>query len=236
MSKYNPEELKLWNEFARAKRAGLTRWPGSFKYSIESSFTKEEKVEAINTYYQEPGTLTYAVYLLAKWHEDKKNLPKDNDGWVRTNSLKAWLHKNDPKKLVDDWYHYGSFHIYHEIFGLEQKVDREETDLLSDEILNRLFHKFCEEQCIAEECIYLERDPKAIKFEKVRSFARTYNTFGTQMLCDFQHNLDSSEIENVDEKLLDTLIEKFEQFVKVWKTFNEDFAQIAKANNWREPE
>lgn len=235
MIKYNPEDLVLWNEFAKAKRAGLTEWPSSFKFSIESSFTKDEKIEAIDTYYKDSGLFKYAIELSEKWNAEKSSLPVDRDGWIRTNSLKAWLHKNDTRKLIDDWYHYGSFEIYGEVFGLSQSPNGNATrKLLADETINTLFHHFCEKQCIAEECIYLERDPKAVKFGKVRSFARMYNTFGTQMLCDFAHNLDSEEIENIDEKLLDTLITKFEAFVEIHKQFNEDFVKISKENNWRE--
>ena len=234
MLNYNPEDLKLWNEFAFAKRHQVCHWASQLKYSIEDSFSKEEKIEAIDTYASEPGILTYAIDLLAKWNKDKKDLPKDNDGWVRTNSLKAWLHKNDPKKLVDDWYHYGSFTIYHETFGLEQRADRPEYDLTSDEHLNKLFHKFCEEQVIAEECIYLERDPKAIKFEKIRSLTRAYDIFGTQMLCDFRHNLDSEEIEGLDEAVMDKIIAAYEEFKTIWESFNNRFIQISKEANWRE--
>ena len=50
MINYNPEDLVLWNEFAKAKRAKVVSWPASMKYSIESTFTREEKIEAIDTY------------------------------------------------------------------------------------------------------------------------------------------------------------------------------------------
>lgn len=233
MINYNPEDLVLWNEFAKAKRAKVVSWPASMKYSIESTFTREEKIEAIDTYNQKSGILTYAIKLVDKWNQERGSLPKDNDGWVRTNSMKAWLHKNDPEKLVDDWYHYGLFTIYHEIFGIEQDTKKPGV-FATDEVVDKLFHLFCVEQVIAEECIYLAKDPKAVKFVKVQSFTRRFNIFGTQMLCDFQHNLDSTEIENTDEKLLDTLIAKFEAFEKVYNTFDDDFQKIAKDANWRE--
>lgn len=233
MINYNPEDLVLWNEFAKAKRAKRVNYPSGMKYSIESTFTREEKIEAIDTYNQKSGILTYAIKLVDKWNQERHSLPKDNDGWVRTNSLKAWLHKNDPEKLVDDWYHYGLFDIYHETFGIEQNTKRS-GEFATDEVVDKLFHLFCANQVIAEECIYLEKDPKAVKFGKVRSFTRRFSIFGTLMLCDFQHNLDSTEIENTDEKLLDTLIAKFEAFEKVYNTFNDDFQKIAKEANWRE--
>lgn len=233
MINYNPEDLILWNEFAKAKRAKVVSWPANMKYSIESTFTREEKIEAIDTYNQKSGILTYAIKLVDKWNQERDSLPKDNDGWVRTNSVKAWLHKNDPEKLVDDWYHYGRFTIYHETFGIEQDTKKPGV-FATDEVVDKLFHLFCAEQVIAEECIYLAKDPKAVKFVKVQGFTRHFDIFGTLMLCDFQHNLDSTEIENTDEKLLDTLIAKFEAFEKVYNTFNDDFQKIAKDANWRE--
>lgn len=236
MAKYNPEDLVLWNEFAKAKRANISRWPANHKYSLESSFTKTEKIEAIDAYGSEhhEKILTYAINLIAKWDKEKASLPLDKDGWVRTNSMKAWLHKNDPEKLVDDYYHYGSFTICDVTFGLYQKASQASTNITDDKYIDELFHNLCIKQTIAEECIYLERDPKAKKFGRLRSLLRTYDIFGTQMLCDFRYNLDSEEIEDLDEKLMDTIIAKLEEFAKVWKTFNDDFIQISKAANWRE--
>lgn len=236
MTKYNPEDLVLWNEFAKAKRANTDRRSVSRKYSLESSFTKAEKIETIDTYGSghHKKILTYAINLVNKWDKEKTSLPADKDGFVKTNSLKAWLHKNDPEKLVDDWYHYGTFRICDTDFALCQEVDQPSANIADDDCIDRLFHNLCEKQAIAEECIYLEKDPKAKKFEKLRSLLRAYDIFETQMLCDFRYNLDPEEIESLDEKLMDTIIVKLEEFGKVVKTFNDDFAQIAKDANWRE--
>lgn len=236
MAKYNPEDLVLWNEFAKAKRANIVRWPASHKYSLESSFTKTEKIETIDAYGSDhhEKILTYAINLVTEWDKEKVYLPVDKDGWIRTNSMKAWLHKNDPEKLADDYYRYGTFTICDILFNLCQKADQASTNVADDECIDKLFHNLCVKQTIAEECIYLERDPKAKKFGKLRSLLRTYDIFGTQMLCDFRYNLDSEEIEVLDEKLIDITIAKLEEFDKVCKNFNNDFVQIAKDANWRE--
>jgi len=237
MSKYNPNDLVLWNEYAKAKHAGVVRWPSSHEFSIERTFSQEEKTEMIDTYFNKhgEGVFSYMVSLVDKWLEERNSLPIDADGWVRTNSLKAWLHKNDPRRIVDDYYHYGNFTIYEEIFGLDTNTKNEAHNRLKDyETIRKLFHHCCVMQCIAEECIYLEQDPKAIKFSKVRQYARRYDEFRVQMLCDFAHNMDSETIADMDEKLLDEVLAKFEAYDAIHQKFEKEFAEIAKNNSWRE--
>ena len=70
-----------------------------------SSWTLAEKIAFIDKH--ENGKMSYILDLINKYVEDLPTLKKDSYGHVKTVSLKAWLKKNDPLKMVDDWYQYG---------------------------------------------------------------------------------------------------------------------------------
>lgn len=49
-------------------------------------------------------------------------LDKAYHEWVHTKSFIAWAKKNDTRKLVDTWYHYGTFHLFNIDSALGLKV------------------------------------------------------------------------------------------------------------------
>lgn len=84
------EEMKLMNQ----EKCPLT---GKKVYN-EESLPKEEKIEFLDKIYE--GKISQMIDLVERFEKDRDVLPKDNYGYVKTVSLKAWIKRNDKNNLT----------------------------------------------------------------------------------------------------------------------------------------
>ena len=74
-------------------------------YNCETKLSREEKIAFVDS--MQDGNLSYILNLVEKFEKEKENLTKDQYGCIKTVSLKAWIIKNDSRKLIDNHYSYG---------------------------------------------------------------------------------------------------------------------------------
>lgn len=118
-------------------------------YNCENSTSREDKIAFVDS--MQDGKLSYILELSEKFEQDRKNIPKDKWGYVKTVSLKAWIKKNDTKygqPIIDTEYKYGSFYICsveRNICSIAQKSCYDYYDDIVDEVFHRQLTK-CEEK------------------------------------------------------------------------------------------
>lgn len=100
----------------------------------------------------------------------------DNLGYVKGNSLKAWLRRNDTKNIIDKDINIGEFFLLGSIYHLN-------SSLSSIDIINKLFHKqleYCESM---EKEWFKNHDKYSILCNKVKKYIKEYNTdFGLNLI------------------------------------------------------
>lgn len=185
-------------------------------YDCEHRVSREDKIAFVDSL--NDGKLSYILSLVEKFNEDKESMPKDNWGYVKTVSLKAWIKRNDDRKLLDNNYTYGDIrfiggrNIQYISFrgrnGYGYYYDTYEDYV--DEVFHRQL-KECEEK---ERIYFLEHDEYSILKKKFRD--RKYNTtFGVQIITSsngeiyVRDDYDARREITIDE--LKELLAKYEQ-------------------------
>lgn len=167
MFEWKVEEMRLRNERQHFNKV----------YDLEYNVPREDKIAFIDQ--MQDGKMSYLLDLIEKYNQHCDDFPKDRWGDPKTVSLKAWLKKNDSKKMVDIDFKYGKFHF----IGLDRYIQRSNKrggydiyDDLVDELFNRQLH-----ECRIEEDKYFkEHDEYEILKEKFRN--RKYGTtFGVNI-------------------------------------------------------
>lgn len=198
-------------------------------YSCESTTSKEDKIAFVDS--MNDGKLSYILKLVEKFNKDKADLSKDRYGSVKTVSLKAWIKRNDDRKILDDDYHYGNirFIVRRNIANFNSKGGFDVFNEYIDEAFHQQLKK-CEQQ---ERQYFLEHDEYSILKEKFRN--RGYGTtFGVNIaMCSdgeiyvyenkdnfYESNSRPITIDELKELLskyeqLDTLVEKLTKETKI---------------------
>lgn len=228
---YKTEDLKLYHE----KYVDYND-DTSYIYSWESEFSTEEKIKFIDENYElkgHKGMATYMLNLINKYLEEKENLPKDSWGNIKIVSLKAWLKKNDPCKIVDDHYHYGSYDFakreYSDFGTLTPRPtwssnvpyymeEGKIVDLWFHDVLNILYFK--------ERTYHDDNDPLILKIRKIEEYGYTYGNFGIKKIalvaCNGISILDKKWMTTfhhspITEKEINKMIEVYEDVDKIMK-------------------
>ena len=153
---WNAEDMKLMNEKCN------NYINGEKIYSDENKVSREEKIEFLDK--MNDDKISYMLKLADKFQEDKDKLAKDEYGYYKDASLKAWLKKNDYRNIVDtsktligsitlvgyDSFGYGRRNI--------QNINLQANYDLHEDFVDELFHrqlKICEKQ---EEQYFTEHD------------------------------------------------------------------------------
>lgn len=95
---YNVSDLKYYKEKcdAIAKANGQRFRTCGYTYKDEVKLSEKEKIDFIDNNYLlhgNKGGATYMLNLMDKYNAENGSLKKDNWGYPKTNSLKAWLKK-----------------------------------------------------------------------------------------------------------------------------------------------
>lgn len=165
MYNWKVEECKLMNENIN-KRTEL--------YNCEYSLTQEEKIAFIDS--MNDGKLSYFLELKQNLIKDKKMgiLKIDNFGDIKTNSLKAWIIRNDTKNIIDKTFKIGYFSLLEFKFKLNIEPNLD---------ICKLFHKqleYCESM---ERKWFKEHDEYSILCNKVKKYIKEYNIdFGLNLI------------------------------------------------------
>lgn len=169
MFKWNVEEMKLMNDI------GVNNIGREKMYSCEDKLTTEEKIKFVDE--MQEGKLTYILELINKFNKDKDNgiIKTTSSGLVKTVSLKPWIKKNDSKKIVDDWYHYGKFNFLRVGRYIQTIEDREKY-------INEVFHNQLKLLESKEKQWFLEHDEYSILTNKVEDYIDKYGTFGLYII------------------------------------------------------
>lgn len=110
MLKWNVEEQKLTKENPDNKSSHI--------YDIENKMSIEEKKKFL---YEKDEEFEYFINLANKFIKEKDTIKKTGDGkYFNTNSLKAWIKKNDTRCLMGDFYNVvGRFYYKGTTFYIE---------------------------------------------------------------------------------------------------------------------
>lgn len=223
---YNKDELKFLN--MKTNRIGLGKV--TFKiFQIENELTLEDKISFIDEI--EKGMATYLLNIFDKWEIDKKGLPKDSYGHVKTVSKKAWIKRNDDRKIIDIKYKIGSYYFLGEEYKTITKICPStgygrDMQYTNDHIVNQWFHDLCYKLYREELNYYKTINPLHIKIEKLKEMKRYNTLFNNKIINDIVHN----NKEDVTEQELDIFInayEKLDNYVEeLSKELEENLKQI----------
>lgn len=215
MMNYKVDELKFMNMKKVPIYVSNPRLRGGLHiFQIEDQLNEEEKLQFIDL--MKGGIGTYLLTVIQKWEDEKDTLPKDNFGHPKTVSKKAWLKRNDPKKLIDNNYKPGNYHLFGTKFnGLSLICPTTDYGYSMEHtkkgIIHQWFHDLCEELMRGEQKFFQENDPKQIKLTKVREYGEKYHIFFD--------NLDLNDIiwnhkTDISEDSLDKFIKAYEELEK----------------------
>lgn len=204
MFEWNVEDMKLLNQKCNI-------FIGKEKiYNCENEVSREEKIKFVDK--MKDGKLSYILNLAQKLERDKENMSVDQLGDVKTISLKAWIKRNDDKKLIDSTYKYGNirFLAKRNIQSINLKYAYDTYDNYVDEIFHRQL-KECEQM---EHEYFLEHDEYSILKQKFRdkkyctAFGVHINIWSNGRICVCDKNENERDI-TIDE--LKYLLGKYDE-------------------------
>ena len=191
-----------------------------FPFNCELELSQEEKIQFIDSI--ENGRMTYILELVNKFGKERNSLAKNKWGGINTNSLKAWIKRNDCRHMIDCDYDYGKIRF----LGVKSFITRltSESDKMyyetCEDFINDVFHVILLRCRNNEIDCYKSNDEYEILKEKFRN--RKYRTtFGVHIaswssgrICVYDENDDNKERDiTIDE--LKLLIEKDEELDRI---------------------
>ena len=203
MFEWNVEDLKLLNQGSSIKEK---------IYNCESDVKREDKITFVDK--MQDNELSYILSLAEKFEIEKQDMPTDNWGDVKTVSLKAWIKRNDERKLIDNSYQYG----YIRFMGERniQYINRKGAYDTYEDYVDEVFHRQLKKCEYLEYKYFLEHDEYSILKQKFRD--RNYSTtFGVNIgSCSdgsifIYDNNDSSKRRDITIEELKYLLEKYEE-------------------------
>lgn len=191
-------------------------------FSDIANVSREDKIEFLDR--MNEGKISYLLDLVEKFRIAEPKMARGSFGDVRTQSLVAWLKKNDTRNLIDRHYHHGQVSVlrserwFQHFLEVSGSWDRYEDFV--DEIFFRQL-----KICLAEEDKYFrEHDEFEIAKSKVRTYSEKYNTtFGVKiafvsdgrilLVGEGRKLLDGPEITLDQCRILITQYEKIDRYV-----------------------
>lgn len=190
---YAVENLELRKEYQKR----IPRVKFEFRFGMD--MTTDEKIQFINKnaailpYYEKyekyGGVATYLWNIIDRFCEERVALSKDTYGYVKTVSLKAWLKRNDPMSIVDNWYHYGTYRL----FGYDSNINHQEKNSTydvdrKDAIVNEWYKGLLNELLKVEEIYYTEHDPISNGIREIVKLEKMYGCLGSERIASIAGN------------------------------------------------
>lgn len=185
--KWNVEDMQLMDEKCNVF-IGIEKI-----YDAENKLSREEKIEFLDK--MNDDKISYMLKLADKFQEDKDKLSKDEYGFYKNTSLRAWLKKNDYREIVDTSKPYiGSITLVgYDSFGCGrrniQNINLQARDDCRKDFVDELFHRQLKE-CEKQEKQYFnkyyyykhEHDEYRILSKKVSDYIYKYDiSFGKEI-------------------------------------------------------
>ena len=180
--KWNVEDMQLMDEKCNVF-IGIEKI-----YDAENKLSREEKIEFLDK--MNDDKISYMLKLADKFQEDKDKLSKDEYGYCKDASLRAWLKKNDYRDIVDTSKPYiGSITLVgYDSFGCGrrniQNINLQARDDCRKDFVDELFHRQLKE-CEKQEKQYFnkhEHDEYRILSKKVSDYIYKYDiSFGKEI-------------------------------------------------------
>lgn len=177
MFEWKVEDMSLLNEKTKSF-LGKERI-----FGCESKVSRKDKIAFVDS--QTSGKLSYLLSLIEKFESEKESLPKDNHGYIKSVSLKAWINRNEKdgnslRPVVDNYYRYGEYNI----LGSERYIQYNSKGIYDtyDDLVDECFHRLLKMCLIDEELYFKAHDDYSIAKKQVSEYSEKYNTtFGAHI-------------------------------------------------------
>lgn len=218
MFKWQVEDMVL-----RQQKGGI--FIGKEKiYDCESDVSREDKIAFVDE--MQDGKLSYILALAEKFETDKDSMPKDSWGNVKTVSLKAWIKRNDDRRILDNSYRYGDIRF---LEGRNiQSINLKGSYSTYEDYVDEVFHRqliACERM---EESYFLEHDEYSILKSQFRN-RKHDTTFGVRIgqwsngkICIVNEDEGNRQEREITIEELKDLLAKYEQLDKLVEKLTEE--------------
>ena len=167
MFEWKVENMELMNK-------GFLRMGKEKIYACETELTREEKIAFVDS--MQDGKLSYILALSENLQKEKESLPKDQFGYIKTVSLRAWLKRNDERKLVDIECNYGRIKLFETKRHIEM-LDRKYSFDTHQDYVDECFHRQLKKCESDEQKYFREHDEYSILKDQFRNVKHS-TTFG----------------------------------------------------------
>lgn len=173
MYNWNVEDMKLRNSQPRNRDLRYIDFGDMWTTS------REDKIEFLDR--MNDGKVSYLLNLADKFRDDEPNMKRDTWNNVRTQSLIAWLKRNDDRKLIDRDYKHGKIYILGCERWIQHGFTKDGYDRY-DDFVDELFYRQLK-QCLQKEDQYFkETDSYEIMKSTIRTYSEKYGTtFGMNL-------------------------------------------------------
>lgn len=190
MKNYVKEDMVILNMKRVHKQKFNSQSP--YVYEIEKEMTVEEKIKFIDKY--RDGIASYMLDLFDRWENEKDSISKDNSGNIRTVSKKAWIKRNDTRKIVNTEYDLGTYYLFRQRFSSFSTVcpvERYGHDMAytGSHVAEQWFHNLLDELFYQEKKHFEDTDPYMIKIKTIKELGSFYGSiFNVKELNDIIWN------------------------------------------------
>lgn len=173
MFTWNVEEMKLMNETFKYFIGNERIYDDEYNVNV----SREDKIAFVDS--MQDGKLSYILSIIDKFNKEKDTLPKDNYGYVKTVSLRAWLKRNDTgydRPVFDNWYHYGHYSLLGSERSLNTLYSTKGGYDFYDDFVDECFHRQLKECERLERKYFKEHDEYSILKTKLIKNIDKFNT------------------------------------------------------------
>lgn len=238
MKEYKIEDGLLWEEFNDS--IDIQKWRKPFQYGMD--FTREEKIKFLDENIPKiigdkryhDNVVTYILNLHDKYQKEKDTLPQMKSGGINTNSLKAWLRKNDTRGFHDA-YHVGELYFLWSTHYLGKTTMYSEVYNKTVDIVDYWFQKFLYRLANIEKNYLNDNNPIAFKIRRVEKFCQKYGYLNNIRVSSIGHNglkylekswMDWTKYKPVTEPELDNIILTYEKLEKFYYSLSAELTSV----------
>lgn len=226
------------NKFNNERKAHKSNYRDTHIYDIEHKLSKDEKRQYIDELSN--NALSYVISLFEKYENEQDCLALDKWGYPKTNSLQAWIRRNDPRHILKlDKSKTGEINIripnemmYRQSWDFpHRKIMNMNTRGIYDtyaDYIEETFHKLIVAYSYAEQKYFTEHDTYTLLSKDAQHYIEKFGTFGSNIgisSCDgliIENEHDKSYRRKLTEEELKIFIEKGKQVEKFIENLSEN--------------